>query len=339
MQEEIKVNNENEIKEQKTTKQKVFFGLKIAGNVVFYALILALLLFSIMNINAGSTNGGFPNIFGKGFLAVQSNSMSTMKDPIADLPEQYKSYTVGQFQKGDLLYADTVSSKDINSFHVGDVITFYDKTITYKDTRGKEINGALNSHRIVYIIYEDNTVSTIKNPVTSNSSITSISVQGDYSAQEKGLFDPSDATKTALNYQLQSGGDVQTFTSTDLGSVVKGRITGVGYGKGNTLQTIKDNWGWFFVLPVVLILIVEIIFVIRNIILLKDAKHEERHASDIADLEATKEAMRAQILAELKAEQEKAEAAKQAKQESTEVDPDDYKIDEDKYKVEETKEE
>ena len=35
-----------------------------------------------MNINAGSTNGGFPNIFGKGFLAVQSNSMSVMENPI-----------------------------------------------------------------------------------------------------------------------------------------------------------------------------------------------------------------------------------------------------------------
>ncbi len=320
MQEEIKVNNENEIKEQKTTKQKVFFGLKIAGNVVFYALILALLLFSIMNINAGSTNGGFPNIFGKGFLSVQSNSMSKMNSPIKKLPEQYAAYPVSQFEKGDLLYADTLSSKDINSLHIGDVITFYDKTITYKDTRGKEINGALNSHRIVYIIYEDGTTSNVYTQSNTNSNVSSISVQGDYTAQQYGIFNPDDTTMTSINYQLQSGGDVQTFTAENLGAIVKGKVTGVGYGQGNTLQTIKDNWGWFFVLPVVLILIVEIIFVIRNIILLKDAKHEEQHASDIADLEATKEAMRAQILAELKAEQEKAlaaEAAKEAKPEET----------------------
>ena len=339
MQDETKVSNENEIKEQKTTKQKVFFGLKIAGNVVFYAVILALLLFSIMNINAGSTNGGFPNIFGKGFLSVQSDSMSEMKNAHYPLPEQYKNYSVGRFQKGDLLYADTVSSKDINSFHVGDVITFYDKTISYRDTKGKEVNGALNSHRIVYIIYEDDTTSNVYTQSNTTAGVKSISVQGDYSAQAKGIFNPDDTSKAALNYQLQSGGDVLTFSASSLGENVKGRITGVGYGGGNTLQTIKDNWGWFFVFPVVLILIVEIIFVIRNIILLKDAKHEERHASDIADLEATKEAMRAQILAELKAEQEKAEATKQAKQESTEVDPDDYKIDEDKYKIEDNKEE
>lgn len=321
MQEEIKVNSENEIKEKKTPKQKVFFGLKIAGNVVFYALILALLLFSIMNINAGSTNGGFPNIFGKGFLAVQSNSMSEMKSPNKPLPEEYKNYAVGQFQKGDLLYADTLSSKDINSLHIGDVITFYDRTISYKDTKGKEINGALNSHRIVYIEYEDGTQVTVTNGKTSSSNVVSVTVQGDYSAQAYGIFDPTDIDKTSLNYQLQSSGDVQTYQAANLGEVVKGKVTGVGYGGGNTLQTIKDNWGWFFVLPVVLILIVEIIFVIRNIILLKDAKHEEQHASDIADLEATKEAMRAQILAELKAEQEKALAAETAKEAKPEETP------------------
>ena len=339
MQEKTKVSNEIKTKEKMTPKQKTMFGLKIAGNVVFYAVILALLLFSIMNINAGSTNGGFPNIFGKGFLTVQSDSMSAVKNAHYVLPEQYNTYTVGQFQKGDLLYADTLSSKDINSLHVGDVITFYDKTISYRDTKGKEINGALNSHRIVYIIYEDGSTSNVYTQSDTTANVSSISIQGDYSAQMKGIFNPDDTSKAALNYQLQSGGDVQTYSASALGETVKGKVTGVGYGQGNTLQTIKDNWGWFFVLPVVLILIVEIIFVIRNIILLKDAKHEERHASDIADLEATKEAMRAQILAELKAEQEKAEAAKQAKQESTEVNPDDYKIDEDKYKVEETKEE
>ena len=315
MQEETKVSNEIKTKEKMTPKQKTIFGLKIAGNVVFYAVILALLLFSIMNINAGSTNGGFPNIFGKGFLTVQSNSMSAVKSPNNPLPDCYNDYSIGQFQKGDLLYADVLSSKDINSLHVGDVITFYDKTISYKDTKGKEINGALNSHRIVYIIYEDGTTSNVYTQSTTNSNVSSISVQGDYSAQEKGIFNPDDATITSQNYNLQSSGDVQTFQAINLGEVVKGKVTGVGYGKGNTLQTIKDNWGWFFVLPVVLILIVEIIFVIRNIILLKDAKHEERHASDIADLEATKEAMRAQILAELKAEQEKALTQEAAKEE------------------------
>ena len=334
MEKNTVVTEDNKVKEPKTTKQKVFFALKIVGNVLFYALLILLFLWSIMNINGGSKDQGFPNIFGKGFLSVQSDSMSEMKNAHYPLPEQYKNYSVGRFQKGDLLYADTVSSKDINSFHVGDVITFYDKTISYRDTKGKEVNGALNSHRIVYIIYEDDTTSNVYTQSNTTAGVKSISVQGDYSAQAKGIFNPDDTSKAALNYQLQSGGDVLTFSASALGENVKGRITGVGYGGGNTLQTIKDNWGWFFVFPVVLILIVEIIFVIRNIILLKDAKHEERHASDIADLEATKEAMRAQILAELKAEQEKALAETNKEEPKVEESTEDIKTPEEDTKEE-----
>ena len=46
-----------ETKQPKTTKEKVTFGLKIAVNVLFYAVIIFLFLFSIMNINAGGKYG------------------------------------------------------------------------------------------------------------------------------------------------------------------------------------------------------------------------------------------------------------------------------------------
>ena len=67
--------DKKENKEPMTTKQKVFFGLRIAFNVVFYALIIFLFLFSIMNIRGGNGSENFPNIFGRGFLSVQSDSM------------------------------------------------------------------------------------------------------------------------------------------------------------------------------------------------------------------------------------------------------------------------
>ena len=52
MSEEIlEVKSEQE-KEPRTTKQKIIFGLKIAGNVIFYSLIVLILLFSIGNIRA-----------------------------------------------------------------------------------------------------------------------------------------------------------------------------------------------------------------------------------------------------------------------------------------------
>ena len=52
--EDIKEKNKEE-KPKRTTKQKVFLGLEIAGNIVFYLLIIALFLFAIFNINEKET--------------------------------------------------------------------------------------------------------------------------------------------------------------------------------------------------------------------------------------------------------------------------------------------
>lgn len=290
------VNASEETKKVKTPKEKVIFGLKIAGNVVFYAIILALLLFSIMNINAGSKNGGFPNIFGKGFLSVQSNSMTRSKSSV--LPKEYDNYQVGEFAVGDLLYAETVTSKkDVEKLKVGDVITFFDD----------DINN-LNSHRIVYITYNE------------DGSMNSISVQGDLTASIQGVFDPSDPEKTKLNYDLQSSGAIRTFSPDDF-EAIKGKVTGVNHGAGALVDNIKQNWGWFFVLPIAIVLLVELFFVIKNIVALTGEKQRAAIADDkekmMADLEAQKEAMRAQILAELKA-QEEAEKNKEVSSESDE---------------------
>ena len=278
--EETKVVEE---KQPKSTKEKTIFGLKIAGNIVFYAIILALLLFSIMNINAGSSNGGFPNIFGHGFLSVQSNSMT--RGGTLELPDEYKNYKIGEFDKGDLLYASVVTKdEDIRKLKVGDVITFYDSTIEN-----------LNSHRIVYIAYN------------ADGSMNSITVQGDLTATMYGVFDPTDPSKAQNNMYLQNIDAVQTFTPEGF-SAVKGVITGVSYGAGHTVDNIKKNWGWFFVLPIAIVLLVELFFVIKNIIALTSEKQRVALAGDkekmMADLEAQKEAMRAQILAELKAQEE-----------------------------------
>lgn len=278
--EETKVVEE---KQPKSAKEKTIFGLKIAGNIVFYAIILALLLFSIMNINAGSSNGGFPNIFGHGFLSVQSNSMT--RGGTLELPDEYKDFKIGEFDKGDLLYASVVTKdEDIRKLKVGDVITFYDSTIEN-----------LNSHRIVYIAYN------------ADGSMNSITVQGDLTATMYGVFDPTDPSKAQNNMYLQNIDAVQTFTPEGF-SAVKGVITGVSYGAGHTVDNIKKNWGWFFVLPIAIVLLVELFFVIKNIIALTSEKQRAAIAGDkekmMADLEAQKEAMRAQILAELKAQEE-----------------------------------
>lgn len=279
----------NEVKgEKKTTKEKTIFGLKIAGNIIFYLIIIALLLFSIMNINAGSKNGGFPNIFGKGFLSVQSDSMTRS----GTLPSEYDFYEIQGFAKGDLLYVSVINNKNINELKKGDVVTFYDSTIE-----------ALNTHRIVYITYnEDNTVN-------------SVSLQGDKSASEWGVFDPTDDTKLDLNYQLQSRNDIATFSGDGLENL-KGVVTGVNVGAGKVLDNIQKNWLWYFVLPVLVFLLFEVFLVVRNIMDLKGAKQSAKLLSDkeamMADLEAQKEEMRKQILAEL----EQAQLEKSKKEDS-----------------------
>ena len=279
----VEVEKISEDKKVKTPKEKAIFGLKIAGNIVFYAIILALLLFSIMNINAGSKNGGFPNIFGHGFLSVQTDSMTVSTN--GKLPDEYDDYAIGSFAPGDLLYAKVINSEeDFRKLKVGDVITFYDSDLQ-----------ALNSHRIVYIAYND------------DGTMNSLAVQGDLTASIQGVFDPDDATKTSLNYDLVSRKAVQTFTPEGYESV-KGVVTGVSYGAGKVVDNIKANWGWFFVLPIAIVLLVELFFVIKNIVALTGEKQRVAIANDkeqmMADLEAQKEAMRQQILAELKAQQE-----------------------------------
>lgn len=268
--------NKEVVKEIEIEKKNTpLFILKIVGNVLFYAVIITLLLFSIMNINAGSKNGGFPNIFGRGFLSVQSNSMKRN----GYLPEQYDEYEIGEFEKGDLLLVKVVNSKNIDELELGDVITYFDK----------DLNN-LNSHRIVNI-----------NKDTSGKLI-SFSIQGDFSASLKGIYDPSDPSKALFNMTLEEQGDVFTFNSTNF-DLIKGVVTGVNSGAGKVLENIQQNWLWYFVLPVLVFLLFEVFMVVKNIMDLKGAKQKAELANDkeamMADLEAQKEELRRQILAEM----------------------------------------
>lgn len=275
---------ENQVKVQKTTKEKVVSILKLIGNIVFYVVIIGLLLFSIMNINAGSKNGGFPNIFGKGFLAVQTDSMTRDGDRLDEL---YADFEIREFSRGDLLYANVVNEKNINDLKVGDVVTFFDSSIN-----------ALNTHRIVIVDIEDGKV-------------TRVVLQGDLSASLSGVYDPTDQNKAQQNQYLISSGNVQFIGGENL-SLIKGKVTGIAKDFGTKLEFVQQNWLWLFVIPVLLFLLVEVFFVVRNVMELKGAKQKAELANDkeamLAELEAQKEEMRKQILAELQA-QAKAEAA------------------------------
>lgn len=100
-------------------------SLNIAGNVLFYGLIVLLLLFSIANLTVKSDKD-IANVFGRGFLPVLSDSM--------------EGDNSDSFNKGDLLFVRTIKESQVDDLEIGDVITFYDTTLV-----------ALNTHRVVEV--------------------------------------------------------------------------------------------------------------------------------------------------------------------------------------------
>ena len=112
---------------EKKTGKKV---LKIIGDVVFVIVILFALFIAVINLKAKASNG-IPNLFGRGFLTVNSDSMAgNQKD---------------SFTTKDLLVVDIVTDKNyedrVLNLEVGDIVTYYD----YGE-------GKVISHRIINVV-------------------------------------------------------------------------------------------------------------------------------------------------------------------------------------------
>ena len=270
MEEKIGVQkNENE---NKPKKNKALFILKIIGNVIFYLIIIALFIFALMNIRGGKTS--FPNIFGRGFLSVQSTSMERSADK--KQPEEWNSYEIKEIKKGDLVLVKTFSGK-AEDIKVGDVITWYDSSIGS--------TGALNTHRIVYI----------------NAEKGYVIAQGDRVAQTS-PFDKNDPLGV-YNYTLEASGAIQNVSI----SSILGVTTGVWGGAGKVLDNMQKNWLWYFVLPIAVLLLIELFFVFKNIMDYRNEKKRllegDKTKEDLkVELEAEREKMKAELLAELKAQ-------------------------------------
>ena len=256
-------------KQKLSTKELVIKIAKIAGNVVFYAIICGLLLFSIMNIRGSKDNKSYPNLFGRGMLAVVSPSMDGNQED--------------SFKIGDLIIVKTFKEKDWNELEVGDVVTFYDPD-------ANDGKGGLNSHRIVHQVKNDQGV------------VLSVVVQGDKSVEDHNYHYGQEGISAANNQALLSSGEADVLSADDiLGVMIK-----VKPGAGKTLLTVQEYWFFIFVIPVLIFLLVEIFIVVKNILDLKNekAKEELKKTNEElkADLEAQKEALRAEILAELQKE-------------------------------------
>lgn len=261
---------QTEVKVKKTPKELTKFILTIVGNVVFYAVIIMLFLFSIMNINAGNDGKGFPNLFGNGFLSVQSDSMNG----------ESTEYEIDSFKTGDLVKVKVFKDKDCSNLEVGDVVTFYDPKLE-----------ALNTHRVVYV-HDDNSY---------------VICQGDQVAMNDVLkFDVGLSQES--KYFLESQGHTQTVTPESIKGVVTGVSEGAGTTLDNIQKNWLFIFviPVLVFLLIEIFLVVKNIMDLKG----AKQKAEMANDKDamMAELEAQKEAMRQQILAELAAQQVQAAA-------------------------------
>lgn len=281
-------NTTKELKTPMTTKQKVWFGVKIALNVIFYILILLVLLFSISNIRAKNKNDQIPNIFGKGYLNVLSDSMTgDNKD---------------SFNTGDMIIVKIANKKNISKLEVGNIVTFYD----YRLASNKGAGSALDTHRIVYI------------DKTNNDSYVYYTV-GDKIAKQLN-FDASklnaDNYLTILN-SLGSN-NYQAFGSTEIRGIYSGKWSGF----GKTIQTINNHFIAIIIVPVAILLVFEIGVLVLNIMRareeklkleMKETSQELANQETISanEKEKLKTELRAELLKEMLKESDNEEESKE----------------------------
>lgn len=267
-------NTTQELKTPMTTKQKVWFGVKIALNVVFYLLILLVLLFSISNIRAKNKNDQIPNIFGKGYLNVLSDSMTgDNKD---------------SFNVGDMIIVNVASDKKIAKLNVGDIVTFYDSNLASNKGAGT----ALNTHRIVYI--------------GKNADGTTIYyTMGDKIA--KNINFNADSLLTMTEQEVNETFDrlghsqYQVFTA----SAIRGIYSGKWSGFGKTIQAINNHFVAIIIVPVAILLVFEIGVLVLNIMRAREEKLKlemKETSQELTNQETISEDEKEKLKAELRAE-------------------------------------
>lgn len=259
-----------EEKTKKTPKQKVWFGVRIALNVVFYAIILLVLLFSISNIRAKNENDKIPNVFGLGYLNVLSDSMD------GDFKDSFKA--------GDMIIVKTASKKNIASLEVGDIVTFLD----YNLASNKGASTALNTHRIVYIDKNTNIFYTVGDKAMKLSNGFDITT----------LNDENCLTMLQQTFGLNG---FQAFGSSEIRGIYSSKWTGF----GSVIQTINNHFVAIIIVPIAILLVLELGYLIYNIMkvreekLKKDLKPEADLVMTDDDKEKLKDELRAQLLAEM----------------------------------------
>ena len=191
---------------------------------------------------------------------------------IAVIRDSMEGNEEDSINEGDLIFVKMLDEEGISKLKIGDIVTFFDWNIM-----------ALNTHRIKEIVVEDEEV-------------VRVVTQGDKAAlSAEYIIDGNNANK---QYEIVLVEDLKAIQ------------TSTWEGAGNALVFIQSplGFGLCIILPVVLLVIFQAVILVRTILAINRTKMEEKHALEKADtlkqIESEKEKMRAELLEELKKEQE-----------------------------------
>lgn len=191
---------------------------------------------------------------------------------IAVIRESMEGGEPDSIKMGDLIFVSMLNEEKIEELVIGDIVTFFDWNIM-----------ALNTHRIKEIVKEDDKV-------------VSVVTQGDKAA----------LSAEYVIGESNTGKQFEIVLPDDL----KAKQTSTWSGAGNALVFIQSplGFGLCVILPVVILVVFQAVILVRTILAINRKKLEDQHALEKEDtmkqLESDKEKMRAELLEELKKEQQ-----------------------------------
>ncbi len=275
--------------EKKESKGLTIF--KIVMNVVFYIILIFIFICSIANIRAGSKVDSMPNVFGRGYLSVQTDSMVGNHD--------------NSFSSGDMIVVNVIEKNKqevANNLKVGDIITFYDSVNL------KGFKKQLNSHRVVMLTYNDSgDVESIITMGDKDAASYGFTTKEAFAEHFKDVFVGSETNTVKQEYfNLEGANKIQTLTPDS----IRGTYVSTIKNGGNVANTISQ-WGLLMVvLPLVIFLLIYIYIFIKNLKQYRSEKYKEKHKDEIlakenAEREALKQELKAQLLKEMEEEKNK----------------------------------
>lgn len=228
----------------KQNKTKKVVGIIV--NVVLWLFVIFSVCVTVVAVSASANKKNVPTLGGNCYLSVRSDSMNAEKPSWAtDKPSGFKT--------GDLIIGKYIaeSADEIASLEKGDVITF-EWDINGDGTVSK---GEYNTHRIVNIVYEGD-------------SIAYFETQGDNESYRLGA---TDATERVLSLRI-----IAKYTGKKIGGVGP-LLTALGSAKG---------FGLCIVLPLGAFFVYELIVFVRAVV---KVKNEGKKVISAADEELIKQ--------------------------------------------------